>query len=266
VRRSCLTLAFALALLPAKGLAQNQSTALARDCDRLAASPHDKSRPPGISGVELFVVDVDAARPVCQRALDADPENPRLLFEMGRVLQIEKDYDKARFAYERAISLGYSLAEMNLSEFYENGLGGLAKNDGQAVRAYQHFADQGLVVGQFDLGRMYQEGRGGLPRDELEAERLYRAAAEKGYAPAQSALGTFYETGGGGLQKNEEEAVRLYRLAADQSFAYGEINLARMYGAGRGGLVKNEAEASRLYKLAADRLKAQPPPSGPTPR
>jgi TPR repeat protein len=89
-------------------------------------------------------------------------------------------------------------------------------------------ADQGERSAQVNLGRFYENGRGGLPKDEQEGARLYKLAAEQGFAYAQTRLGFFYETGRGGLEKNIEEAVRLYKLAADQGDDAAKDALARL--------------------------------------
>jgi len=51
-------------------------------------------------------------------------------------------------------------------------------------------------------GSFYQNGLGGVPKDEREAARLYKLAADQSNAWAQANLGFFYETGLGGLPKD----------------------------------------------------------------
>ena len=48
---------------------------------------------------------------------------------------------------------------------------------------------------QVNLGVFYENGRGGLPKDDREAARLYKLAADQGNARAQGNLGVFYEQG-----------------------------------------------------------------------
>jgi hypothetical protein len=99
------------------------------------------------------------------------------------------------------------------------------------VRLYKLAVDQGNAYAQYHLGKMYENGRGGLPKDDREAARLYelaadqgavglyKLAADQGHASAQYYLGVMYENGHGGLPKDDREAVRLYKLAADQGYA-----------------------------------------------
>jgi TPR repeat protein len=154
---------------------------------------------------------------------------------------------------DRLPQLNYSPAEQfNRARAYENGLGGLSKDDREAVRLYKLAADQGYAPAQSSLAFMYGSGLGGLSKDEREAVRLYKLAADQGNAFAQVNLGFMYEKGGGGLVKDEREAARHYKLAADQGNADAQFGLGRFYDQGRGGLSKDEREAVRLYKLAAD--------------
>ena len=81
---------------------------------------------------------------------------------------------------------------------------------------------------QADLGAMYEDGRGGLAKDDREAARLYKLAADQGYAEGQNKLGIFYRDGRGGLEKDEHEAVRLFRLAAAQGSDSAKRNLAQL--------------------------------------
>jgi TPR repeat protein len=50
---------------------------------------------------------------------------------------------------------------------------------------------------------MYQNGRGGLSKDDVEASKWYRKGAEQGNAAAQAYLGVMYERGRGGLAKDD---------------------------------------------------------------
>jgi TPR repeat protein len=56
------------------------------------------------------------------------------------------------------------------------------------VRLFKLSADQGSGVGQIYIGFAYERGLGGLPKDEREAVRLYKLAADQGNAAAQDFL------------------------------------------------------------------------------
>ena len=97
----------------------------------------------------------------------------------------ESYYNAAQF--EQALPLLRQAAELNDSEaadilglFYEKGLGGLAKDDGQAVSWYRKAADAGDRQGMTRLAFMYEDGLGGLPKDDAQAVSWLRKAADAG--------------------------------------------------------------------------------------
>jgi hypothetical protein len=69
--------------LVAAGIAFAAVTAFAEEgrlsnaCDRAAASLTDRSRPAGITGVDMKKMDAKVAIPACEAALAVAPENPR---------------------------------------------------------------------------------------------------------------------------------------------------------------------------------------------
>jgi TPR repeat protein len=252
MRQAWIAPLIALAFMPSSGFAQDSQSLLTRNCELLAASPFDRTRPPDIAGIAREKVDTQAALPACQQALAADPDNLRLLFEMGRISEFLKDYDKARAFYEMAVTRGHATAHYNLGTLYMRGYGGLEKNEREAARLFKLAADQLNAAGQYGLARFYADGLGGFAKDEQEAVRFYKLAADQGYADALYGLAGFYAAGRGGLAKDDREAARLYKLAADQGDALGQAVLGTYYETGRGGFQKSEEEAVRLYRLAAD--------------
>jgi TPR repeat protein len=221
-------------------------------CDKAAASPSDKNLPSGISGIDPEKIQAAIAVPACEAAAKAAPDNPRIVFELGRAYSAAKNYDAARAQYEKAMRLGNPLAANNLGSLYAQGSGSLPKDDREAARLFKIAADQGLAAAQTNLASFYQNGRGGLPKDDVEAVRLHKLAADQGYAPSQNALGIFYQNGRGGLPHDDREAARLYKLAADQGNVFAQGNLGYFYQEGRGGLAKDDSAAAHLYRLAAD--------------
>jgi hypothetical protein len=113
------------------------------------------------------------------------------------ILQRRPTSPRAQFT--KADQAGYAAAQVNLGVFYKQGLGGLAKDDREAVRLYKLAADQGDAFGQANLGVFYEQGRGGLEKDDREAGRLYKLAADQGNAFGQAYLGDAYRDGQGGL-------------------------------------------------------------------
>jgi hypothetical protein len=163
--------------------------------------------------VELEKIDPEIAVPACKAALAADPNNPRLLFQMGRAFDAGKDKTSAKTFYERGAAQGHAGAQNNLALFHQYGVGGLSKDDLQAARLFKLAADSGEAKAQYSLGTFYEAGRGGLAKSEPDAVRLYKLSAGQGEALAQNRLGFFYAYGRGGLSKNEREAARLCKLS-----------------------------------------------------
>jgi TPR repeat protein len=177
-------------LLVRPGLAQNQDTtaALVLACDRAAASPTDKDRPVGLAGVPSVRLDSQNAIAACEAAAAAAPDNPRIIFQLGRAHAAAKADESARAYFSKASDLGYAAARASLGLFYAIGRGGLARNDDEALRLSRLAAEQGDPLGNNNLGFFYETGRGGLAKDDREAARLYQLAADQGNAFAQSAL------------------------------------------------------------------------------
>jgi TPR repeat protein/ABC-type uncharacterized transport system substrate-binding protein len=258
VRDILFALTSVLIFLVRPGLAQNQDTAasLVLACDLAAASPSDTQRPVGTAGVPNSKFDPQVAIAACGAAAAVAPNDPRIMFQLGRAYFATKAYESARVQFSRASDLGYAAAQANLGVFYSAGLGGLAKDDREALRLFRLAAERGDPFGNNNVGFFYEIGRGGLPKDDLEAARFYKLAADNGEPWGQYNLGRFYQNGRGGLTRNDRESARLYRLAADQGHEAAEVNLGFFYETGRGGLPKDDLEAARLYQRAAERANA----------
>jgi len=67
---------------------------------------------------------------------------------------------------------GDAKAQVELGFTYENGLWGVSKNYGEALRWYRKAAEQGDPGARLELGRMYLDGEG-VNRDYVEAARWY---------------------------------------------------------------------------------------------
>jgi TPR repeat protein len=243
-----------LFVLVSPAVAQNHDAAasLVFACDLAAASPGDAQRRVGIAGVPKSKFDPRAALAACEAAAAVAPDDPRIMFQLGRAHAHVKAYDSAREQFSRASDLGYAAAQANLGVFYAAGLGGLAMDDQEALRLFKLAGTQGDAFGNNNLGFFYESGRGGLPKDDGEAARFYKLAADKGEPWGQYNLGRFYQAGRGGLTQNDQEAARLYRLAADQGHEAAQVQVGSFYETGRGGLPKDDLEAVAFYKRAAD--------------
>ena len=166
--------------------AEPSAAAAITECDRLAASPMDRNREG--PGVAFQKIDATAAIASCAQALAQNPNNPRMISNLGRANQRAGRLDEAARLYKLAADQGHAGAQYNLGVFYDQGLGGLAKDEREAARLYKLAADQGLAAAQFNFGLLYEAGRGGLAKDDKEAARLFKLAADQGHEAAQQKL------------------------------------------------------------------------------
>jgi TPR repeat protein len=89
----------------------------------------------------------------------------------------------------------------------------------EAERWFRKAADLGNTAGMVGLGVMYEEGQGGLSKDETEAVRWFRKAADLGDARSMYRLGFMYEFGEGGLTTSLSDALTWYHKAANLGYA-----------------------------------------------
>lgn len=137
-----------------------------------------------------------------------------------------------------AAESGDANAQWNLTSFYQLGLGGLPKDDGQMIKWARKAAEQGHGAAQFDLGRMYETGKG-VPKDPAEAMKWFRRAAENGVAEAQRKVGNTYwfpDQSGSVVSKDSREAMKWFLEAANQGDLEAQNALGSMYKDGDGTL------------------------------
>ena len=227
--------------------AQPEESEAARECDRLAASPFDPTRPTGMAGVASDKIDVPRAIEACRKAVAERPSDMRLKYQLGRAFEAGSQWDDALPVYRAAADAGNALAMNNLAKIYEQGLG-VAKDEAEAIRLLRKAADAGQPLAMMNLAGKYATGHGVL-KDDAEAVRLLRKAVSAGVVEAMVRLGVEYEMGRG-VAKNEAEAVRLYRAAAEAGNVRAAEFLGRMYANGR-GVNRDIGEARKWYATAA---------------
>ncbi|MCB1419533.1 MAG: caspase family protein [Notoacmeibacter sp.] len=90
------------------------------ECDFLAAEPLNNL---SIKGVDFDAINTAKAIPACRKALEADPENPRLAHNLARALDAAHQYEASIPFYQQAAEKGYIHAVNNLGVMYINGQG-----------------------------------------------------------------------------------------------------------------------------------------------
>ncbi len=226
---------------------REQDVASVRQCDGLAANPDDTGRGSGIAGVRWELLDPIQAVPACRAAAAARPDDARLMYQLGRVLEKQGAFPDALSWYRKAADRGYVEAMNNLGIMFTNGRG-VARDDTQALGFFRKASDGGSTDALTNLGFMYHYGRGVAPNME-EAVRLFRKAADAGSSEGMYWLGQMYETGAG-VSKDEAEAFKWYRKAADVGVATAMNKVGVMYANGS-GVGKDMTEAVRWYRAAA---------------
>ncbi len=219
------------------------------ECDRLAASPLDSGRPKNSAGVELSKIPVVAAGRACDEAMRRSPEVARFPFQAARVAIARADYPAARDLYEKASTLGSSLAMYSLGLLYAEGKT-VPLDYTEARRWYAKAVALNSAYAMPELAALHENGLGG-PKDPAEALRLYRAAATAGDRVSMTKVGNFYEAGFG-VRQDYAEAIRWYKKSADRGDAEAMRQLGKLYESGR-GVAKNAAEARQWNAKAAKR-------------
>jgi tetratricopeptide (TPR) repeat protein len=79
------------------------------DCDVLAAETDNDVL---VKGVEFEQIDVAAALPACEQALEANPDNPRLMHNLGRVLERSGRLEEALGHYKKSAEKGYDWGQV----------------------------------------------------------------------------------------------------------------------------------------------------------
>ena len=249
-------LAFALlGMGPAEG-DEAATSALTAICDQAAASDLDPERPAGVPGVPTDRIDARIAIPACEAALAADPQNPRLTYQLGRSYYATKAYESARTHLQKASELGYGLAANNLGVIYLQGLG-VPTDSQRAMGLLEQAAALGVPLAMRNLGDIYFGAFPGLkelpdapPKDLVKARAWYAKAADAGDGLAASYLGTMLRNGEGG-PKDLVAAREAFRKGAEAGNGDGMFGLARMTYVGEGG-PKDLPEARQLYLQGAE--------------
>jgi uncharacterized caspase-like protein len=226
---------------------QRGMKAMVTDCDLYAADPNDPQR--AVPGVTNGLVNVRDALRGCAFALAADIDNPRLLFQFGRVLEIAGRYDWAEHYYDLAGKQQYSAALVNLGYMARVGMG-REVDYVRALNFYLQAAALGNLRARTNVGTAYIRGQG-VPQMPEEGILWYRLAASSGWTNAITALGDSYSKGVG-VPKDEVEAAKLYAAAADMGQIDAMSNLGRAYVNGA-GVEKNVKRGLDLMLKATDR-------------
>ena len=252
-------------------------------CDLVSADDQDPLRV--APAVRTGLVNTRLAIRSCAQDLARDPDNPRLLFQLGRALDIAERFDEALHFYEQAATKGYAAAMSNLAYMYLTERG-VPRDYKRSAVYYREAALRGNDRGRVGIARAYREGWGveqsfvharswlelsvanfwpnamdnlalyyrdglGVAPDPGKAFDLYQRAANLGQTAAMDNLGMMYARGQH-VAEDQVEANRWFRKASDLGNRHGAFHLALAYLNGT-GVAQDRAEALRLLELAAAR-------------
>ena len=219
----CLTLTW---LVPSQSQAFQGSaiSALAKQCNELAERPNDPQKV--TSGVAWSKIDEAKALPACREASEAEPDNGKIVYQYGRVLDHAGQKGKAIEVYEQAARLGYPMADLRLATIYYYGLLDQKRNYKLARDYLTTKAVQSHYYAQYLLGNMYSRGRGVQTNLET-ARQWFQASADQNYTGAFTPLGKMYFYGEGG-PKDQERGLALVKKAAERGNKQGQEALKEL--------------------------------------
>jgi len=217
-------------------------------CDRLAAHPDDPDKPAGVTGrYDIAARDIVRAVTACKAAAGAPDASRRVIFELGRAYEFNRQPAEAASAYSKAADLGSTSAMVGLGGLYAGGTG-IEKNEGEARKLFEQAANAGNAVAMTNLGSLYGQGLG-VPVDFATARSWFAKAAAANSAEAMFQLGLMTQDGDGG-SKDDVAAKVLFEKAAALNHAGAIERLGAYAEAGRAG-PKDAKAAIAFYRKAA---------------
>ncbi len=146
-------------------------------CDVLASHPDDPLRvAPGLEKPEM---DLPAAIAACEVAVQRDPANPRLRYQLGRVYGYAGQGEKAGVHREAAVAADYPQALFVIGYLYLDGRTKAPKDVCRAAELIRRSALFGRFAGQVGYPMWVMQGRFAgcsAPQDPAEMRQFLDAA------------------------------------------------------------------------------------------
>lgn len=128
------------------------------ECDRLAAHPEDPyAVAPGRTREQILAVS-DRAITACERAVAADPRNPRLRYQLARVYGYSGQGEKSLPHRQAAVEAHYPQSLFVVGYLYLTGLNKNPKDVCRAGELIRESAQQGRLAGQVGFVRYALQG------------------------------------------------------------------------------------------------------------
>ena len=153
------------------------------------------------------------------------------LYDRGKELVEQKEYQKAIKAFEFAAKAGNLDALTALGVMHIGGIG-VEQNNTKGYQYIREAADMSDPKAQYTLGALYYLGAG-VKKDYKKAFNWLNLASEQNYIDAKYNLAVMYEFGEG-VDQSYEKAYEYYLFAARRDNLESQIKLASMYRDGIG--------------------------------
>jgi len=152
--------------------------------------------------------------------------------------------------FRKAAEAGSAEGQRDMGYLYENGQGGLPRDEAQAIAWFEKAVAQGDSRAQGSLAHMYFMAIG-VPRDLPKALALYRKAAAQGNPDAEYTLG-MAALSGDGVPKDVGVYRSWMQKAADQGYPLAAFVLGRDMMQGENGAPVDPTGGLALIRRAAD--------------
>lgn len=152
-------------------------------------------------------------------------------WEEGQAAWQRRDFAAAAAEYRPLAAEGNAAAKARLGQILFFGLGGVPRDDSEALRLLAAAAEAGDPLGQYGLGIAYLTGRG-VPKDVAKALDWLGRAAERGFPESLNTLGELYFNGAD-VPRDEARGVEYYRRAAEKGFPPSLEKMAELRWNGR---------------------------------
>jgi len=126
-------------------------------CDRLAAHPEDPFKV--VAGLDTKDVDFTAAIAACRIALEKDPGNPRIQYQLARALTYAGQVKEALPLIGKSAALHYPQALFVNGYLHLEGFAGAPKDACRAAELIRESAEYGRMAGILGFPAFALEGR-----------------------------------------------------------------------------------------------------------
>ena len=149
------------------------------------------------------------------------------MFCLGSIY-VTDDFDveneeMAVYWLKKAADAGYTDAKLALGVYYDDEV-----EEEKAVAYLLPLAKEGNAVAQRIIGGYYEEGEGGLKKNESLAVEWYTKAAEQGDAEAMYDLALCYLQGTG-VEADKNKVLTWMQKSADLGYNWATLNLGKSY-------------------------------------